>query len=312
MLSFLRDAKRFVLKYRWIIDIAPLQLYASAIVFAPKQSIIRQTFERCLPRWISLLPKVDSDWNAVLQTLEGHMDWVNSVVFSNDGILIASGSSDKTIKIWNVATGEEEQTLKGHMDEVNAVVFLNDGTLIASGSSDSTVKIWNVATGEEERILEGHTGSVISVVFSNDGELIASGSYDKTVRIWNVATGINIKSFDASQFTNVLSFTDDDSALVTSAGRFSLGFRDVNMSHSSEREPKLDSTEVQGEADATLGFRIRCDNTWITAGGPDGRKVLWLPPDFRPGVSATLTQPSGSVLVIGCRSGRVVILGFVH
>ncbi|KAK7219019.1 hypothetical protein V2G26_007022 [Clonostachys chloroleuca] len=167
-----------------------------------------------------------------------------------------------------------------------------------------------MATDEEERTLEGHTDWVSSVVFSNDGKLIASGSHDKTVKIWKVATGINVKSFDASQSTNVLSFTEDGSVLMTSVGRFSLGFRDINTSHSSQSEPKLGSTEAQGEVDARLGFGINHDDRWITAGGPDGRKALWLPPDFRPGVSATLTQPSGSGLVIGCPSGRVVIMGF--
>ncbi|KAH7187153.1 hypothetical protein DER44DRAFT_680937 [Fusarium oxysporum] len=352
VLSFLRDAKRFVLNYRWIIDTAPLQLYASAIVFAPKQSIMRQTFKRYLPWWISLLPNVDSNWNAVLQTLEGHTDSVNAVAFSKDGKLIASGSHDKTVKIWSVATGAEERTLEGHMNWVSSVVFSKDGKLIASGSWDHTIKIWNVATGEEERTLVGHTGPVSSVVFSDDskliasgshdhtikiwsvatgeeertlvghtnsvthmvfskdGKLIASGSWDPTVKIWDVATGINVKSFDTSQFTNVLSSTDDDSVLATSTGRFSLGFRDISTSHSSESEPKLGCTEVQGEVNARLGFGINRDNTWITAGGPNGRKALWLPPDFRSAASATLTQPSGSVLVIGCPSGRVVIMGF--
>ncbi|KAH6889960.1 hypothetical protein B0T10DRAFT_365361, partial [Thelonectria olida] len=104
--SFLRDAKRFVLNYRSIIDVAPLQLYASALVFAPDPSIIRRTFEHYIPRWIFPLPNVDSNWNAVLQTLEGHGGGVNSVVFSRDGKLIASGSSDHTIKVWDVATGD--------------------------------------------------------------------------------------------------------------------------------------------------------------------------------------------------------------
>ncbi|KAH7464215.1 Vegetative incompatibility protein [Fusarium oxysporum f. sp. matthiolae] len=243
-------------------------------------------------------------------TLEGHIHSVNSVAFLNDGKLIASGSHDRTVKIWDIATGEEERTLEGHIHSVYSVAFSNDGKLIASGSDDKTVKIWKVATGEEEQTLKGHTVSVRSVVFSNDGKLIASGSYDRLVKIWDVATGINVKSFDASRIINVLSFTDDDSVLVTSVGRFSLGFRDISTSHSSESEPDLGSTEVQEEVDARLGFGINYDNTWITAGGPDGRKVLWLPPDFRASSSATLTQPSSSVLVIGCPSGRVVIMGF--
>ncbi|KAF5970220.1 vegetative incompatibility het-e-1 [Fusarium coicis] len=310
VLSFLHDAQRFAVKYRGIIDTAPLQVYASALVFAPMQSIVRQTFEHYTPRWISLPPKVDANWNAVLQTLEGHTDWVTSVVFSNDDKLIASGSWDKTVKIWNVATGEEEQTLEGHTGPVRSVVFSNDDKLIASGSRDATVKIWNVATGEEEQTLKGHTDWVRSVVFSNDDKLIASGSDDRTVKIWNVMTGTNLKIFDAGQVTEVLSFTDDDSVLVTSAGRFSLGFPDISVSQSSESEPKLGNTEAQGEVDLRLGFGINRDRTWITAGGPDGRNVLWLPPDFRPGVSATLIRPSGSGLVIGCPSGRVIIMGF--
>ncbi|RKL10750.1 hypothetical protein BFJ70_g16495 [Fusarium oxysporum] len=146
LLTFLHGAKRFVLNYRWITDTAPLQLYASAIVFAPKQSIVRQTFKRYLPEWISPLPKVDSDWNAVLQTLECHRGPVSSVAFSTDSMLIASGSNDMTIKIWNVATGKEERTLKGHRSTATSVVFSKDGKLIASGSYDKSVKVWNVAT----------------------------------------------------------------------------------------------------------------------------------------------------------------------
>ncbi|EXL39066.1 hypothetical protein FOCG_18314 [Fusarium oxysporum f. sp. radicis-lycopersici 26381] len=194
VLSFLRDAKRFVLNYRWIIDTAPLQLYASAVVFAPKQSIIRQTFKRYLPGWISLLPTVDSDWNAVLQTLEGHTSFINSAVFSNDGTLIASGSRDNTVKIWNVATGAEERTLEGHTGSVSSVVFSNDGRLIASGSHDNTVKIWNVATGEEAQTLKGHTDFINSAAFSKNDTLIASGSRDNTVKIWKAKDGKLIAS----------------------------------------------------------------------------------------------------------------------
>ncbi|KAK7582831.1 hypothetical protein V3481_012129 [Fusarium oxysporum f. sp. vasinfectum] len=243
-------------------------------------------------------------------TLEGHTDEVLSVAFSNDGRLIASGSADRTIKIWNITTGEEELTLEGHTDEVLSVVFSNDGRLIASGSGDNTIKIWNVATDEEEQTLEGHTNSVTSVVFSNDDTLIASGSYDDTIKVWNVTTGINVKSFDTSLFTDVLSFADDDSVLVTSRGRFSLKARDINISQHSKHETKLNSSVVQGEVDRKLGFGISHDKSWITAGGLDGRKVLWLPPDFRSDVSATLTEPPGPVVVIGCGSGRVVIIGF--
>ncbi|WXC50995.1 hypothetical protein QX201_010700 [Fusarium graminearum] len=186
---------------------------------------------------------------------------VSSVVFSSDDRLIASGSWDKTIKIWNVATGKEEQTLEGHTDWVNSVVFSSDDRLIASGSDDNTIKIWNVATGKEEQTLEGHMSWVSSVVFSSDDRLIASRSRDKTIKIWNVATGINVNSFDCGSATEVISFIDHDSILVTSSGRFSVKSQDNNMTQQSKREANLDSREAQAETDGRLGFGINDDKT---------------------------------------------------
>ncbi|EXA29912.1 Atypical/ALPHA protein kinase [Fusarium oxysporum f. sp. pisi HDV247] len=276
----------------------------NSVVFSQDGKLIASgSWDNTVKIWIVATGKEE-------RTLEGHTPLVTSVVFSNDGKLIASGSHDKTIKIWNVATGAEERTLEGHIDWVASVVFSKDDKLIVSGSRDKTIKIWNMATGKEERTLKGHTDWVTSVFLSKDNKLIASGSWDNTVKIWNVATGINVKSLEASQLPNVLSFTDDDSVLVKSTGRYSLGVRDISTSHSSQSELNLGSIEAQGEVDARLAFGINYDNTWIEAGGLDGRKFLWLPPDFRPGVWATLTQPSESVLAIGCPSGRMVIMGF--
>ncbi|UZP46658.1 hypothetical protein NXS19_014470 [Fusarium pseudograminearum] len=181
---------------------------------------------------------------------------------------------------------------------------------IASGSYDKTIKIWNVAIGEEEQTLEGHTDGVSSVVFSSDGGLIASGSYDKTIKVWNVATGINVDSFDSSPATEAVSFIDHDSVLVTSLGHVSVKSRDNNMTWRSNCKVNLDGPEAKAEMDGRLGFGFNDNMTWITAGGPDGRKVLWLPPGFRPGQSAISTERGASVVAIGCPTGRVVIVGF--
>ena len=77
-----------------------------------------------------------------LQTLEGHSGYVESVAYSPDGTKIISGSTDKTIKIWNANTGECLQTLEGHLDIIWSVAFSPDGTKIISGSDDTTIKIW--------------------------------------------------------------------------------------------------------------------------------------------------------------------------
>ncbi|THC87732.1 hypothetical protein EYZ11_012821 [Aspergillus tanneri] len=186
--DFLQDAKRFVLKNRQIAHVAPLQIYCSGLVFAPRKSIIRRESEKELPQWICRFPDVEDIWSAELQTLEGHSDWVFSVAFSLDGGLLASGSSDNTVRLWDPITGTLQQTLEGHSDWVRSVTFSPDGRLMASASSDNTIRLWDTATGSLQQTLEGHLGSVWSVAFSPDGQILASGSYDQTMRIWDLAT----------------------------------------------------------------------------------------------------------------------------
>ncbi|GBF53569.1 tolB protein precursor, periplasmic protein [Microcystis sp. 0824] len=127
------------------------------------------------------------------KTLTGHSDMVRSVVYSPDGRYLASGSWDKTIKIWEVATGKELRTLTGHSGSVWSVVYSPDGRYLASGSSN-TIKIWEVATGNELRTLTGHSLLVLSVVYSPDGRYLASGSIDNTIKIWEVATGKQLRT----------------------------------------------------------------------------------------------------------------------
>jgi WD40 repeat protein len=110
------------------------------------------------------------------------------VVFSPDGTLLASASADRTVKLWDVATGTERRTLQGHGDRVRSVAFSPDGRQLASGSDDKVVKLWDVATGREERALTGHTAAVRRVAFSPDGQRLAAAT-DAAKRVMTLGSG---------------------------------------------------------------------------------------------------------------------------
>ncbi|KAF4631213.1 hypothetical protein G7Y89_g6927 [Cudoniella acicularis] len=127
--NFVHDTKRFVLYNRPAIEHAPLQAYCSALVFAPTTSLVRKQFEDCIPRWIRGLPKVENNWNAVLQTLEGHSSYVYAVAFSPDSKTLASASHNETIKLWDAGSGAVLQTLKVDF-YVFSLSFSDDGTFV--------------------------------------------------------------------------------------------------------------------------------------------------------------------------------------
>ncbi|RDK41662.1 WD40 repeat-like protein [Aspergillus phoenicis ATCC 13157] len=185
--AFLYDAKRFTLKCRRMVDLAPLQLYCSGLMFAPTEAIVRKTFG--IPSWISGMPEVEKFWNSELETIEGHRGLpVRSVTFSPNGRWLASGADDRTIKLWDTTTGTLQYNLVGHSKPVLSVAFSPNGQWLASSSDDKTVKLWDLVT-DSYRTLEGHEGPVSSVAISADGQLLASSSADDTVRVWNLTTG---------------------------------------------------------------------------------------------------------------------------
>ena len=117
-----------------------------------------------------------------------HDEEVTSVAFSPDGKLLASGSGDKSCRLWQVSTQTAFGQLMGHDSVVTSVAFSLNGKLLASGSKDKSCRLWEVATEQPFGQPMEHESTVNSVAFSPDDKLLASGSYDRSCRLWQVAS----------------------------------------------------------------------------------------------------------------------------
>jgi WD40 repeat protein/tRNA A-37 threonylcarbamoyl transferase component Bud32 len=120
---------------------------------------------------------------------------IRGAVISRDGRrIIAYGYDDKTIRVWDLATGKELQVLRGHADIIEDVDISPNDKQIVSCSEDRIIKLWDAQTGIETATLRGHIGSVWSVAFSPNGKQIASGSDDMTIKLWDTETGTEVST----------------------------------------------------------------------------------------------------------------------
>ena len=131
-----------------------------------------------------------------IRVLHGHTDFINAIAVTPDGKTAVSGAYDKTLRIWDVATGECIRILAGHTGGISGVAVTPDGKTAISAGNDETLRVWDVATGECLRLLVGHTKDYVeAVALTPDGKTAISGGSDGTLRVWDVATGECLNTF---------------------------------------------------------------------------------------------------------------------
>ncbi|MCJ1464442.1 hypothetical protein MMC07_003055 [Pseudocyphellaria aurata] len=263
--SFLQDAKCFALRNRAILEYAPLQLYSSALIFSPAMSIIRKTFNDHIPQWTTRLSKAESNCD---QNLKGHSSGISAVSFSPNGHLVASGSDDSTVRLWDVITGFCRSTLQGHFSGVSAVAFSPNGRLLASGSFDSTVRLWDVTAESYQNTFEGHSSGVRAIAFSPDSQLIASASDDSTIRLWDTVTSTCRNTLEGhSDWVRAIAFSPDGHSVASGSRDATLRLWDVATGSC--------SSILKGHSSGIYAVAFSANGLLLASASGDSKVRLW-------------------------------------
>ncbi|MEM9923198.1 MAG: hypothetical protein AAF915_05500 [Cyanobacteria bacterium P01_D01_bin.50] len=200
--------------------------------------------------------------------LEGHKGSIYNVSFSPDGKILATGSLDKTIKLWNAETGKEILQLTGHKGKVYSVIFNpKDKTQLASSSADGTIRLWNLKTNEYKELL-GHKGKVYNLNFTDDGKILATGSLDKTIKLWNVETGKEILQLTGHKGkVYSVSFNPKDSTQLASGSADGT----VQLWNTKTGESKILSKRDYN----VLDVNFSADGKKLASGSTDGTVHIW-------------------------------------
>ena len=215
-------------------------------------------------RFTTRLLKSQTDQS--IATLGGLGSSISSVAFSSDGTKIASGSSDSTIRLWDLASGKELSVLRGHESEVVSVAFSPDGKTLASGSDDKSIRIWDIASAKELSVLRGHKSGVTSVAFGSDGTKLASGSYDKSIRLWDIASAKELSMLAGHEsLVTSIAFSPAGRELASSGGDGTIRLWDIAAT--------LELAVLK--SGSVRSFAFSPDGSKIASAGDDWTIRLW-------------------------------------
>jgi len=239
-----------------------------------------------------------------LATLTGHTNWVETVAFSPDGHILATGSDDQTARLWNITDPAHPQplaTLAGHTGSVRAAAFSPDGHTLATGSADATARLWNItdpAHPQPLATLAGHTSIVWAAAFSPDGHSLATASYDQTARLWNITDPAHPQRLATltghTGPVRTVAFSPDGHTLATGSGDITA--RLWNITDPAHPQPLATLT---GHTTNVIAAAFSPDGHTLATGSGDLTARLWNITDpAHPRPLATLTGSTGYVYAV--------------
>jgi WD40 repeat protein len=289
-----------------------------AVAVAPDgRHLVSGSDDRTLRVWdletgeIKKVPHGPSWWkDAKRQWIAQSKTGVSAVVVTPDG-RHAVGPDDKTLRVWDLATGETKTTLGRHASEVNALAITPDGRRVISGSADGTLRVWDLATEQTTMTLQSHAGKVNAVAITPDGRHVVSSSYDNTLRIWDLATGETTRTFQGhASSVSAVAVTPDGNRVVSGSRDQTLRLWDL-----ATEETK---TALQGLTHVVNAVAVTPDGRHVVSGSYDAMLRVW---DLATGetkmtfeghthiVNAVAVTPDGRRVVSGSSDKTLRVLG---
>ncbi len=152
------------------------------------------------------------------RVLTGHTDAVHAVRFVGDQLL-ASASTDKTVRLWDQRTGKLLRVMRGHAKAIWAMDVTADGALLATSDADHTIRLWQLPAGEPAGVLRGHKGPIYGLDVDPEGRLLASASLDSTIRLWRLPAGEPVRTIKGHKGGVISVRFSGDGGLLASGSR---------------------------------------------------------------------------------------------
>lgn len=224
--------------------------------------------------------------NLLLLTLSGHSLPVTAVAITPDGQRIVSASVDRTLKIWSLASGQEEMTLSGHLWSVNDVAITPDNAQIISVSDDNTLRIWNLISGQAELTLAAHSQHINSVAITPNGRYFISASQDSTLKLWDISSQQAKYTFNGhSRAVNDVAITPNGQFAVSASADKMLKVWNLFSG-------QLEYT-FAGHTGSVNAVAITSDGEYVISASSDHTLKLWCLATGQ--VEQTLSGHSGSI-----------------